>query len=228
MVHNDADDERSDSRASADGSGATDGVSGPRVLRLFIALEMNDAMRQAIAAVQRSLRQRGDLPVRWVAPQQAHLTLQFLGNVIAAHVPALARAVAPAVARCPAMLLRPGEVGAFPSVDAPRVLWLGVRGSDDGLTTLQRAVADAVRTVAGVVADRKPFRPHLTLGRVQSGRRDTPGMTAIAAALARPVAVPPTTWPVGEVALIRSVLGPGGSRYTSLERFPLKDGAQTR
>lgn len=227
-MHVDADDERGDERAGGAESGAASGVPGPRMIRLFIALELNEAMQQAMAAVQRSLRQRGDLPVRWVASQQAHLTLQFLGNVVTTHVPMLVRAVAPAVARYPTMLLRAGEVGAFPSVDAPRVLWLGVRGSDDGLIALQRAVADAVRTVAGVVADRKPFRPHLTLGRVQSGRRDTPGLTAIAAALARPVAVPPAAWPVGEVALIRSILGPGGSRYTVLERFPLKDGARAR
>ncbi len=201
---------------------------GPRMVRLFIALETNEAMQQTVAAVQRSLQRRGDIPVRWVAPQQVHLTLQFLGNVVAAHVPSLIEALAPAIAPHPALLLRAGEVGAFPSADAPRVLWLGVRGADDGLLALQQAVRDAVRGVEGVVADRKPFRPHLTLGRARSGRRDMPGLTAITAALARPVAVPPTAWPVREVALIRSVLSPGGSRYTALERFPLRDGEQTR
>jgi 2'-5' RNA ligase len=202
--------------------------SGPRMVRLFIALETNDAMQHAVATVQRSLQRRGDLPVRWVAPPQVHLTLQFLGNVVAARVPSLVEAIAPAAAPHPAMLLRAGEVGAFPSVDAPRVLWLGVRGGADHLLALQQAVRDRVRGVEGVVADRKPFRPHLTLGRVRAGRRDMPGLSAIAAALVRPVAVPPTAWPVRSVALIRSVLGPGGSRYTVLERFPLRDGEQTR
>jgi RNA 2',3'-cyclic 3'-phosphodiesterase len=202
--------------------------SGPRMVRLFIALETDEAMQQAVAAVQRSLRQRGDMPVRWVAPAQVHLTLQFLGNVVAAHLPSLMAALAPAVAPHPAMLLRAGEVGAFPSVDAPRVLWLGVRGADDSLLSLQQAVRDAVRGVEGVVADRKPFRAHLTLGRVRAGRRDMPGLAAVATALDRPVAVPPTAWPVRSVALIRSVLGPGGSRYTIVERFPLRDGEQTR
>ena len=213
------------------GDGAHDAPArspGPRMVRLFIALETNEAMQQAIAAAQRVLRQRGDLPVGWSPPQQAHLTLQFLGNVVAAHVPPLMEALGRAVTPYPAMLLRAGEVGAFPSVDAPRVLWLGVRGDEDGLLALQRAVRDAVRSVEGVVADRKPFHPHLTLGRVRIGRRDTPGQAAIAAALVRPIAVPAAAWPVREVALIRSVLGPGGSRYTALGRFPLRDGEQTR
>ncbi|MGI8856757.1 MAG: RNA 2',3'-cyclic phosphodiesterase [Thermomicrobiales bacterium] len=213
-----------DAKEGDDERNEADRPAGPRMVRLFIALETNEAMQHAVASVQRSLRQRGDLPVRWVAPQQVHLTLQFLGSVVAAHIPSLVRAVEPAVAKHAAMLLRAGEVGAFPSADAPRVLWLGVRGDDDGLLALQRAVRDAVRGVEGVVADRKPFRPHLTLGRVRAGRRDLPGMTAIAAALARPVAAPPTAWPVREVSLIRSVLGPGGSRYTIVERFPLVGG----
>jgi 2'-5' RNA ligase len=74
----------------------------------------------------------------------------------------------------------------------------------------------------------RPAQVHLTLGRVERVRRDAPGMVAVVAALRRPVAVPPTAWPVNSVALIRSVLGPGGSRYTVLERFPLRNGEQAR
>ena len=197
----------------------------PRFQRLFIALETNEAMQRAVAEAQQALRRRGDsLPVRWVRPEQVHLTLQFLGNVMSAHIPPLVAAVAPIIAMHDALFLRSGEVGAFPSAEAPRVLWLGLRGADDGLMALQHAVTEAVRTVEGVVADRKPFRPHLTLGRVERLRRDAPGLTAVVAALRRPVSVPPTAWPVDSVALIRSVLGAGGPRYTVLERFPLRNG----
>jgi RNA 2',3'-cyclic 3'-phosphodiesterase len=205
----------------------------PRFQRLFIALETNEAVQHAVAEVQRTLRRRGEsipsgMPVRWVQPAKVHLTLQFLGNVVSTHIPPLIAALAPAVARHDALFLRADTVGAFPSVDAPRVLWLGLRGEDDGLMALQRAVTDAVRTVEGVVADRKPFHPHLTLGRVERLHRDAPGMTAVVSALRRPVAVPPAAWPVESVALIRSVLGAGGSRYTVLERFPLRNGEQAR
>ncbi len=196
--------------------------------RLFIAVETNEPMQQTVARVQRTLQQRGELPVRWTASAQTHLTLQFYGNVVAMHVPALIAAIGPAVVRCPLLLLRAGEVGAFPSLDAPRVLWLDMRGEVERLIALQRAVAAASQSVAGIVAERKPFRPHLTLGRVRIGHRDMPGMHAVAGALARPVPVPATGWPVSSVALIRSVLGAGGSRYTVLERFPLDTGMQAR
>lgn len=191
------------------------------MLRLFLALEANDAVQEAVAAAQRTLRRRGDLPVRWTNPGQSHLTLQFFGNVVAEHLPALAEAVQPAVAPFAPLLLREGALGAFPDTDAPRVLWLGLRGDVPELRAMQHALAAAVATVAGVVADRKPFNAHLTLGRVESGRRDTGGVRAVAEAIARPVAVPPVAWPIGHVALVRSVLGAGGSRYTTLMTFPL-------
>ena len=205
----------------------------PRVQRLFIALETNEAVQHAVADVQQTLRRRGDspqgsMPVRWVRPAQVHLTLQFLGNVVSSHIPSLVAAVAPSVAMHDALLLRADAVGAFPSMEVPRVLWLGLRGDDDRLMALQRSVAEAVRMVEGVVADRKPFRPHLTLGRIERLRRDAPGIAAVVAALRRPVTVPPAMWPVNSVALIRSVLGAGGSRYTVLERFPLRNGEQAR
>ncbi len=206
----------------------------PRMLRLFIALETNDAMQHAVADVQQTLRRRGgspqgSMPVRWVEPTKVHLTLQFLGNVVSTHIPSLNDALAPAVATHDALFLRADAVGAFPSTDTPRVLWLGLRGGDDRLRALQRAVTEAVRTVEGAVADRKPFRPHLTLGRVARLHRDAPGIATIVAALNRPIHVPPTAWPVESVALIRSVLGAGGSRYTVLERFPLRSsGTESR
>ncbi|MDQ6601830.1 MAG: RNA 2',3'-cyclic phosphodiesterase [Chloroflexota bacterium] len=208
-------------------------VLSPRFQRLFIALETNEAVQRAVADVQQTLRRRGGGPqgsmsVRWVRPAQVHLTLQFLGNVVSAHIPSLIAAVAPAVARHNALFLCTDAVGAFPSVESPRVLWLGLRGDDDALLSLQRSVADAVRTVEGVVADRKPFQLHLTLGRVERAHRDVPGITNVAEALRRPVTIPPAAWPVEQVALVRSILGAGGSRYTVIERFPLRHGEQAR
>jgi 2'-5' RNA ligase len=207
-----------------DSANGTERPNGPRLLRLFIALETNAAMQTALREAQRTLQRREELPVRWTPLAQMHLTLQFLGNVMAVHVPALDAALRGAVSPHAAVLLRAGAVGAFPSTHAPRVLWLDVRGEVDALTALQRDVARAVWEVEGVVADRKAFRPHLTLGRVREGKRDMPGANAVAAALARPVAVPTAAWPVGEVALIRSVLGAGGPRYTVLGRYPLRGG----
>ncbi len=195
-----------------------------RLLRLFLAIEATDAVRAAVLASQRTLRQRGGgaaLPVRWFSLAQSHLTLQFFGTVLASHVPALVETITPAVAPIAPFLLRDGEIGAFPSCDTPRVLWLGLGGDLPALVSLQHAVAAASATVTGVVADRKPFNPHLTLGRVAVGRASASPVRLVADALSRPVAVPPFAWEVGHVSLIRSVLSAGAVRYTVLATFPL-------
>ena len=205
-----------------------DAPSAARALRLFIALETAADVQEAIAAAQRGLRRYGELPVRWTNPAQAHLTLRFLGNVMETQVPPLIAALHPVAARHAPFLLRVGAVGAFPSMEAPRVLWLGVEGAVGALNALQRDVAGAIRPLEGIAADEQRFRAHLTLGRVVAGRGNQSGSAAVAKALTGTVAVPPAGWPVSSFALIRSVLGAGGPRYTVVERFALHEERATR
>lgn len=196
--------------------------SGPRLVRVFLALEMPEAVRAAMGEAQRMLRRRGDFPARWTRTDDAHLTLLFFGNVMVAHLPEIVAAMTPVAARHASLLLRLGDLGAFPSLDAPRVIWLGIGGHTGQLMALQRETMTAMTDVAGVVTDRKPFRPHLTLARVDAGR-NRPGMNAVVAALARPLRVPPIAWDATRVVLMRTMPGGGhgGLRYTVLHTFPL-------
>jgi len=194
-----------------------------RIVRVFLALELPEAVRVAMGNAQRALRRHGNLPATWVAAKDAHLTLLFFGNVVAVHLPEIVGAVTPVAARHAAFSLRLDALGAFPSLEMPRVIWLGVAGQRDALTTLQADITATMLDVTGVVAERKPFRPHLTLARVDA-RRDQPGVSAVAAALARPFAVPPITWEATRVVLMRTMPGGGGDgrrRYTMLHAFPL-------
>lgn len=197
-------------------------------LRLFVALETNDDIKQTLAAAQVALRQGDELPMRWATPEQSHCTLVFLGNVPRTVVSPLVASLRPVVAEHRPMTLHTGTVGAFPSVERPRVLWLGITGDLQALAALQRAVANAIGTIAGITIDRKPYQPHLTLGRVPETVRDSVGLSRITSALQRKTEIPSATWPVNDVVLIQSVLEPGGARYTVLERFPLgtKDGSR--
>ena len=200
-----------------------------RIVRVFLALELPEAVRAAMGAAQRALRRHGDLPATWVAPHDAHLTLLFLGNIVAVHLPEIVGAITPVAARHAPFALRLGGIGAFPSVESPRVLWLDVAGQRGALAALQADTMAAMLHVTGVVADRKPFRPHLTLARIDA-RRDQPGMSAVAAALARPLVVPPLGWNVTRVVLMRTVPGASGGRrrYTTLHAFPLGGVSEVR
>jgi 2'-5' RNA ligase len=173
-------------------------------MRLFVAIDPPDPIRDALAALE--LRGRLSRPPR----DQLHLTLRFLGEVDADHVPELIGALAVQV---PRFTLRVAGGGAFPSASRPRVLWAGIGGDVDALVALATRVEAAVRSVGLPPAD-KPFRAHLTLARVRDGRVPD----AVAAVQALPDL---GEWPVREVLLVKSTLGERGAVHERLATFPL-------
>lgn len=184
-------------------------------MRLFIALTLPNTVIKELEAVQQQMR-RSNSPqsrqVRWVVPKNIHLTLQFLGEVADDQVPSLVEAVeALHTHRLPALHL--AEVGAFPSLTSPNVVWVGVAGEIDVLKQLQVAVVAAMEP-HGFTPD-KGFHPHLTLGRV---RRETRSREKrlLGEALQRVTAPNPCDWQSGPPVLYRSTLAPSGSVYQPL------------
>jgi 2'-5' RNA ligase len=148
--------------------------------------------------------------VRWVRPENLHVTLRFLGDIdparvapLAAHVRAQTEAIAP-------FALRLGVLAAFPPGRRPRVVVLEL-APEAPLAALAAGVERGV-VAAGCSPEARTFRGHLTLGRVREG-----GAPPALAGLA----VPPAVFDVTESVLFESELHPSGSRYTPLERVPL-------
>src|SRR5919202_1847961 len=108
--------------------------------------------------------------------------------------------------------------GSFPPHGPPRVLWLGIEDASGRLAGLQRALEDEC-AAAGFAREPRPFRPHLTVARIRSPQ----GARELAAAH-RESRFEPQTFTVSELVVMRSELGPGGSRYTPLSHQPLADG----
>lgn len=182
---------------------------GPDAGRLFLAVPLAEDLRRDLAA---ALRGHGPLPGRPVPPESWHLTLRFLGDTA---WDALER-VGEEVGRAPPgppFGIRFGGYGAFPRASRASVLWLGVGEGAAALAALAESVEAAVAR-AGFPAERRPFRPHLTLSRLRPPEDAT-------AALAR---LPPfpAAMPVAEVVLFRSHLGGGPARYEPLRRFSLE------
>ncbi len=187
-------------------------------LRLFIAIELPDEVQAVLAEARKRLAGR-TLAVRWVDVAGAHLTLKFLGATPAHRVEAIKEAVQ-TVARLHApFMLRTAGLGVFPRPNEPRVVWIGVEGDVPRLRALH---ADVERYVAplGYPTEKRPFSPHLTLGRTVKGAT-RPEFATIGAAVAAAEAPPAAMWPVGVISLMRSELGPGGARYTAMARVNL-------
>ena len=150
---------------------------------------------------------------RWTPPSRWHLTLLFLGDVPADLLGPLTTAVAPAVAGTPPLALQLAGAGRFGSSRRPAVCWAGLAGDVAGLTALAGRLAAAARALGLPVEDR-PFRAHLTLGRWRPGRPADPTLPERLAGYAGPV------WPVPEVVLWRSHLGPEPT-YERVSAWPL-------
>jgi RNA 2',3'-cyclic 3'-phosphodiesterase len=181
-------------------------------MRLFIAVDLSEDARQAIAVAQNRIAAAlaaEESRLKRVRPEHMHLTLVFLGRVADDDVPALVDAIGRDADATPFEVVFAG-LGVFPPRGAPRVLWLGVADGAAALVALQRDLAQ--RTIArGIALEARPFHPHLTLGRWRSSRPLDRGR-ALAAGVPGPVA----SVRVERATLYESRLSPAGPTYTPL------------
>jgi 2'-5' RNA ligase len=183
-------------------------------MRLFIAIELPDEIRAALAAVQNELR-CAQADVAWTKPDNQHLTLKFFGEVEAQFVPAITEACQKAVAGIHPFTISLRDTGAFPNLRAPRVLWAGL---DQGITELRQlhAKLEAQLAQSGFAKDDRAFKPHLTLGRVKS-MKNAPALVSRLTA----TRLPELAFTAAEIVLMQSQLHPAGSIYTPLAKIAL-------
>jgi 2'-5' RNA ligase len=190
-------------------------------LRLFVAIPLPEAVRNAIVGVQEELRKLvSPKAVRWTQPEQFHLTLKFLGDVPGDRVTVLQEALAVACAGVGALALRAQSMGFFPNERSPRVIWAGISDDTGRLVDLQKRVESVVQPfTSGQGTER--FAGHITLGRIKFlGRQEVGKLTAHAQTLtSRRFG----EWTANEVELIQSELTPSGARHSVLAAIRLAD-----
>jgi 2'-5' RNA ligase len=181
-------------------------------IRAFFAIELDAPARGAAGRLAGLLRARpGGQQVRWVREENLHVTLRFLGDIGAAAVPALLREVARETAGVAPFAVRLIGVRLFPSSRRPRVVALEVLPPEP-ITALAAAVDRGV-LAAGMAPEDRPFRSHLTLGRLRPGG-SPPDVTVPDTPVAE-------TLRVTEAVLFQSEFHRSGARYTPLGRVPL-------
>ena len=186
-------------------------------LRVFCAVDLPDALKARAVEHIAALRERFPrVRVSWDRAEKFHITLKFLGEVAAPRVEDLARAAGIAASRVEPFRLLLGGPGTFPPKGAPRVLWLGIGDPSGRLASLQRSLEDEC-AAERFPREARPFHPHLTVGRV----REQAGARALGEAH-RAAAFEAEEFEVTELLVVRSELGPGGSRYTVLSRHRLE------
>ena len=136
-------------------------------IRSFIAIELPDDLKLALAQLQERLKAGKQLGVKWVDPYGIHLTLKFLGNIDIDRVSAITKAIETAVQGISPFHLEVKDLGAFPNLRRFQVVWVGVSGEVEKLGQLQQRIESKL-TPLGFTAEARPFTPHLTLARLRN------------------------------------------------------------
>ena len=186
-------------------------------IRAFVAVNLNLETIEAISDFSKQLKRdellRG-LKVTWVPPVNMHQTIRFLGGIDRELVEVVARKLEAVAERVAPFEVTARGLGCFPSPQSPRVLWVGLLDASSGLLQLYEELSRELEDV-GFERERRPFHPHVTLGRVRHGRSD---LGPLVQAHADRVF---GTSPISELVLYESRLRRTGAEYVALARKPL-------
>ena len=184
-------------------------------MRAFIGVSLPETARASLAGLQRQLGESG-ADVKWVQPENLHVTLKFLDEITdeqRGRVEALLGRVASGAS---SFTLAMDRVGAFPSLTAPRVLWVGLSEGKESVIRIAESIEREGQTIP-LPREERPFAAHVTLGRVRSPRR----REALSQRFQTLVWEPPAPFQVTALTLYRSDLSAAGPRYTALAEIPL-------
>ena len=185
-------------------------------IRAFLAIEPSAEVLAAVGRLQEKLKREISGSISWTRPQGNHLTLKFFGNVDLTDVDNISAAVKRQAATMPPLQLSIEKMGVFPDLRRPRVLWVGTRGDVEKLAVLQKRLEAEFATI-GFPAENRPFRAHLTLGRIKDAR----SAAGVGEALKKHADFNAGEFQAAELILFQSQLSPKGATYTKLATFAL-------
>lgn len=185
--------------------------------RLFVAISLDPSVREQLFTLTQPLRDA--LPwIRWTREEQLHITVRFIGEETSERIPQFTSAIAAAVRDTPILPLELREVGAFPTFKRARVVWFGA-AYDPKLELLHNDVETACMSL-GLEAEGRPFRPHVTLGRI--AERITVDQARDLVRAGRGIRERVHT-EVRSIDLMQSELSSSGARHVRLAAAPLKE-----
>ena len=175
-------------------------------MRVFIALELPEEIKKQIAKLQKQL-QRAGAKATWVKPEIIHLTLAFLGSVTPNQLEIIHKVLDEITPKL--IKLELNQLGCFPYPEKARIIFLDLQGDSKELNQLTNLIRQNLKNQK-VWFDDKPFKAHLTLGRL---RKQT-NLTHVL----KGVKVKKIGFSAQEISLNQSVLGPTGPKYVKLKR----------
>jgi 2'-5' RNA ligase len=187
-------------------------------IRAFVAIQISEELGEALWELQDHLQRLPPLNgLRWVDPFDAHITLKFLINEVQVkELPAIIDALDNVAKEKSPFTIQLSEMGTFPNIHRPSVIWLGIEQGEKELKHLFDSVENGLRKI-GIKRERRTFHPHLTLARVPKSWGQ--GQRRAVGNLIGPTRLPSLPkLQVNRIALMRSILTPEGPQYTRLAK----------
>ncbi len=184
-------------------------------IRSFIAISIPQEIKIRIVEIQKNLREtRAD--VRWVNIDGIHLTLKFLADIERSQVKEILSAIKAASQGVKPFSLEIASVGAFPKVEYPRVVWIGINDETNTLNPFQKRMEENLSKI-GFNKEERDFKPHLTLGRVKSLK----GKEKLIPLILQSKNLSLGRFEVTGILLMQSVLKPTGAEYSQIGQVEL-------
>lgn len=192
------------------------------LIRAFIAIALPRVIRTELESIIQQFKGQHVQCVKWVAVDNTHLTLKFLGDTSPADLAQLTKILQVESAAHPSFSVEVAGMGAFPNTRHPRILWVGLQ-APAVLNSLAGSIESAARSI-GIQAEERAFSPHLTLGRVKNDASPT-DILNLSAALKSIDVGSVGEFMVTQYTLFRSDLRPQGPLYSVLAQFRLQAAA---
>lgn len=186
-------------------------------MRFFVAAEIPEKIKDRLEKIQANLRRAG-VQATWVKREAMHLTLIFLGRIKEEEAKRGGEILKEQLTGEAGLILKLAELGAFLNFDFPRVVWVGLAGEEEKLTSIAERLRKNLKREK-IPFDGKPFVPHLTLGRLRQMKPRQ--RKEVSRTLKQFVLKEKPKLEIKEICLIKSQLTRKGPVYTVEERVSL-------
>lgn len=135
-------------------------------MRTFIAIELPNEIKEYLNSIQERLKKTG-ADVKWVEPQNIHLTLKFLGEIKEKKLESISKIMEEVTKDKKEFIIQLSSLGVFPKIEFPRVIWVGISQGQDQTTQIAQELEEKL-SLLGIPKEKRPFLSHITIGRVRS------------------------------------------------------------
>jgi len=187
-------------------------------MRTFIAIELSQEIKDKLSELQDLLKKAG-ADVKWIEPENIHLTLKFLGEIDEGKSIKITGAIEDTAKKSRQFQMSLGSLGAFPRIEFPRIVWVGIDKGDKETAVLARELEERIEEL-GISKEERPFSSHITIGRVK-GTLNKDGLANNLKELENYFSGRNIEFDVTKITLFKSTLGPGGPVYAALKEVKL-------